>query len=127
MNRRRLASFVAIARLSIGAGFLLAPELTMRPWIGEETSSEGALLLARVVGGRDLVLGAGSLTARGPEEPARWLAAGLIADAADLALTIAYRRVLPRRGAALVCAVAAGGVGLGALALSSQPSRPPRP
>lgn len=117
---------MGVARLSIGAGFVLAPELTMRPWIGRGTRSTGALLLARVVGSRDLVLAAGSLTAADRGEHSRWVAAGLAADAADLALTIAYRRRLPRRGAALASAVAAGGVVLGTIALSGLRPRRPR-
>lgn len=50
MSAAAVARLVAIARLLIGAGFVLAPELTMRPWIGRDTRSEGAILLARVVG-----------------------------------------------------------------------------
>lgn len=122
MDPRWLARFTSVARLAIGAGFVLVPELAMRPWIGSETRRERARLLARVIGSRDLVLAAGALTAGGQAERSRWIAAGLAADAADLVLTVSYRRVLPRRGAALVCAIAGAGVCLGSAALSA-----PRP
>lgn len=121
MDARWLARFTPVARLLIGGGFLLAPELTMRPWIGVEARSPGARLLARVVGSRDLVLGAGALAARDSDQRSRWLAAGIGADAADLALTLAARDHLPRRNVALVSAIAGAGVALGAAALARRP------
>jgi hypothetical protein len=125
VRSRAVAQFVAVCRLAIGAGFVAAPQLAMRPWIGGLVEAPEARLLARVVGARDLLLALGVLTASDRREGARWLVAGVAADAADLALTVGYRRRLPRRGVALVCAIAAGGLVLGAGALSDSRRRPP--
>ena len=126
MRTRQLAPFTAGCRVAIGTAFLAAPQLAMRPWIGRETRIPAARLLARAVGARDLLLALGALTAGDEHERERWLAAGVVADVADLALTVAYRRGLPRGGVALVCVVAAGGVVLGAAAFSDRRSPPPR-
>jgi hypothetical protein len=123
VNGRSIGRSLAVCRASIGAGFIVAPRLAMRPWVGDLLGAPAGRLLARVVGARDVLLAIGALTAGRDEERTRWLLAGLAADAADLALTVGYRRRLPRRGVALVCTIAAGGVGLGAAALSG-PRRP---
>jgi hypothetical protein len=116
VSARSLARFTAICRLLIGSGFLISPQTTMRPWIGRDATRATGQLLARVVGTRDVVLAVGTLTAR--ESQRRWLAAALVADAADTLLTIQSRDHLPRTGAALVIAVAGGGVALGAVAVA---------
>lgn len=86
----------------------------MRPWIGSDASRPAAKLLARAIGARDLVLGLGTL--QSPDR--RWLGAALVADTADLALTVAAREHLPKRGHVLVSLIAGAGVGLGAAALA---------
>src|SRR5436305_8276005 len=111
-----LARFTAICRLLIGSGFLLSPQTAMRPWIGRAAQRPTARLLTRVVGSRDVVLAVGTLTAA--DALPRWLAAALAADAADVVLTVSARDHLPRAGAAVVVAVAGGGVALGAAALA---------
>jgi hypothetical protein len=123
MGARQLADFTAACRLSIGAAFVLAPRWAMRPWIGSRAEDPGTRLLARALGARDLALAVGTLTAGGRERRRPWLIAALSADAADLALTLAAGRQLPRRGRALVCVIAGAGVSLGVVALSSR--RPP--
>jgi len=124
MAQLALARFTATARLLIGGGFLVAPGLAMRPWIGDAAAHPSARLLARAVGARDVALALGTLGAarRGALRP--WLAAALLADATDLALTVAQRDRLPARGR-LVSAIAGAGVALGALAFSLRPSSAP--
>jgi len=116
---RDLAKFTAICRLAIGAGFVTYPPLTMRTWIGADARRPGAVLLARALGARDLVIGVGTL-ANLNDQRARtaWLTGALAADSTDLALTLAGRGSLPRAGRTLVSMIAAGGVVLGAIALA---------
>jgi hypothetical protein len=118
MSARALARFMAASRVAIGAGFVVQPGLAMRPWLGREASRPATVLLARALGARDLVLAAGALSALGERDSLRrWLAAALVADGTDFAVTLAARDELPPRGRALVLAIAGTAVGLGALAL----------
>ena len=119
MKGRDLASFTTACRFAIGAAFVACPQLTMRPWIGANARRPGAVLLARALGARDLVLAAGTLAALGGGGDALrpWLRGALAADAVDLVLTLAAGDQLPPRGRALVSTIAAGGVVIGAAAL----------
>jgi hypothetical protein len=120
MNARALARFTAVCRVGIGSAFVAHPRLFMRPWIGRDADSTGAVLLARALGARDLVIGAGTLAAVGERDAGRrWLAAAMVADGTDLAVTLAARGELPPRGRALVVAIAGTAVGLGAVALAT--------
>ena len=119
MSARELARFTASCRLAIGAGFVVAPSLTMRPWIGSDAGRSTATLLARAVGARDLVIAVGTLAnLEGGKGLNGWLRGGLAADATDLALTLAGAEFLPRWGRVLVASIAGGGVALGAAALA---------
>ena len=89
----------------------------MRAWIGREAQRPPTRLLVRALGARDVVLGVGTIAAAGSDRR-RWLTGSLVADAADLALTLAAREHLPRGGRTLVAAIAGGGVVLGAAALA---------
>ncbi|HUE28614.1 MAG TPA: hypothetical protein VMP89_17705 [Solirubrobacteraceae bacterium] len=120
MRARDLARFTAICRLAIGAGFVAYPPLSMRSWIGSDARRPGAILLARALGARDLVIGVGTLASLADRRAlSPWLRGALAADATDLALTLAGGDAVPARGKVLVCAVAAGGVALGAAALAT--------
>lgn len=121
MSARDLARFTALARVAIGGAFLAYPPWFMRPWIGADARRPGAVLLARAVGARDLVLAAGTLAnlSAGASNLRPWLCGALAADATDLALTLADSgSAVPAAGRVLVSAVAAGGVGLGAASLA---------
>ena len=120
MGARDLARFTAICRVAIGAGFLAYPPLSMRSWIGRDARRPGAVLLARALGARDLVIGVGTLASLADREAlAAWLRGALAADATDLALTLAGGDAVPPRGRILVSAIAGGGVALGAAALAT--------
>lgn len=92
----------------------------MRPWIGLDARRPSSRLLARALGARDLALGLGTLASTGRDRR-RWLVAALLADGADLLLTLGAREQLPQRGAALVSLIAGAGVGLGAVAAAQTP------
>jgi hypothetical protein len=117
---RDLARFTAICRVAIGAGFVAYPPISMRSWIGSDARRPGAVLLARALGARDLVIGAGTLASLSDRRAlSAWLRGALAADATDLALTLAGTDAVPPRGRILVSAIAAGGVALGAVALAT--------
>jgi hypothetical protein len=111
MDVTRLARGLALNRISFGAGLILAPGLYARTWVGGDAAREDATkVLARALGARDLVLGAGGLLAlrEGDTERARrWFAAQGVTDAVDLVATLAARGIpLPAR---LFAAVMAAG------------------
>jgi len=111
MSPRDVARLIAAGRIAIGAGLVLAPRLSTRPWIGEDAGRPGAKVLARAMGARDLVIGAIALHTLGNAQVApRWQKAGAAVDAVDLAATLAARRELPRGGVVLVVVMATCGV-----------------
>jgi hypothetical protein len=101
---------IALGRVALGAGLLLAPSTVARPWVGAAADRPGAQVALRGFGARDVVLGgiALHLAGRGPAGP-RALQACAVVDAVDAAATLAQRRDLPPLGAAAVVALAAGG------------------
>jgi hypothetical protein len=117
---RLCGTAVAGGRTLLGVVALTRPALPLTPWVGGTTATtESARLLARALGGRDLVIGLGGLWAL-VNEPDRtaaaWVAAGALADAADVAATAAAWRHLPAAGRVAVAAAAGGGVLTGAYA-----------
>ncbi|HSD80028.1 MAG TPA: hypothetical protein VLB47_05185 [Solirubrobacteraceae bacterium] len=101
---------IALGRVALGAGLLLAPARLGRPWIGAVADRPAAQVALRGLGARDVLLGgiALHLAGRGPAG-ARAVMACAAADAADAAATLAARRSLPPLGAAAVVALAGGG------------------
>jgi hypothetical protein len=102
MDIAQLARAQAVNRMAFGAGLMLLPSLFARVWIGSGAVDDGARVLARAVGARDLALGAAGLLAlrEGHREwGRRTFAAQAFADAVDLvALATPWRQVpLPSR------------------------------
>jgi len=120
-NRRLTALATAVALVRIGAGIALggAP----RPFLRlEEPIPPGSsmTLLMRTVGIRDLALGVGTLrTVRSgtTTDIERWIGAGLVSDALDVAAGLASARTMGARGV-LSAAVAAPMVVLDCVALA---------
>ncbi len=101
------------ARASIGLALFLFPELAGRIWLGRATQLPPTKTALRAVGGRDLAIGLGMVSAakRGGSIP-RWLIAGSIADSADAVATLMSYRDLPARrrlAIVLTAALAVGG------------------
>lgn len=117
MEPRLLARATAAARVGFGVALLARPELLTGPWIGRDATRPGPKVLARALGARDLALGAGALACQSGDLRL-WLAAALIADGADLAVTATAGSALPLTGRVLVSATALGGVVLGAIAIA---------
>lgn len=111
MDVESLAHGLAMNRISFGAGLVLAPGLYGRTWIGSGAKDARAQVLARALGARDLVLGAGGLQAlrAGDRQRARrWFAAQGVSDAVDLVATRLAGDHLPRPARAFATAMAAG-------------------
>ncbi|GAA1701095.1 hypothetical protein [Fodinicola feengrottensis] len=109
------ARWLAVGRTVLGLSALVAPGLLGRTWVGADAEHTGTKVLARAMGGRDVVLGLGTLTAMGEQEnddtlvsASRWIAFGGVADLADLAATLLSWRRLPRVNRWLVAGLAGG-------------------
>ena len=89
---RTPALALGAARAALGIGILANTEMALKAMLYEETNETGKAV-ARLVGARDLTLGAATLLAADrPRELRRLTAAGGARDAADtLALALAVR------------------------------------
>ncbi|HWD85917.1 MAG TPA: hypothetical protein VG321_09215, partial [Solirubrobacteraceae bacterium] len=103
--------------IAFGLGLIAQPERLTRAWIGGDAKRAGAQVAVRGLGARDLVLGAGATISSGSDRQ-RWLAAGMVGDAADLTATLAAGRALPIRGRVLVGILAGAGLAMGGAALA---------
>jgi hypothetical protein len=115
MTPRTLARLQAAGRLVLGAGIAAAPSLVAGGWVGAVAGKPGARALAMGLGGRDVAIALGTLSALRNGSSARpWLAAGMLADAADLTATLRERDALSPVAVPAVAALAGGSVLLGA-------------
>jgi hypothetical protein len=107
---KALAAALAVNRIAFGIGYLVAPERTGRGWIAGAAKDRRTQVFVRALGARDLALGAGALRALvAANGSARaWFGAHAVADAIDLAATLAARDSLPERNVAFASAMAGG-------------------
>lgn len=124
---RGLALAVAAGRLGLGAVALARPRMPARAWLGKVAAHDPAVpVLARALGGRDLVLGAGAawaLLRRESLSAPAWVAAGVLADLTDACVTAAAGGI-PKQNRGKVLALAGGSAVVGAVAagrLAAQP------
>ncbi|MHA6799395.1 hypothetical protein [Bounagaea algeriensis] len=118
VDERRAARWAAAAlsagRVALGCAALVRPSLPATVWVGSGGAATVPVqVLGRALGGRDLALGVGSLHALRREDTsaaAVWLAASAVADAADVAATVAGGSALPRWGRRVVTGLAGGAV-----------------
>lgn len=118
IDHRAVARMIAVGRLAIGGVMLVAPGAVGRVWAGSAARDPGGKLLVRAIGGRDVVLGLGTLRALdGPVGAADdWVRAGAAADTIDaVASALAAPRVR-RAGTWLTLLTAAVAAVLGWLA-----------
>ncbi len=118
------ARWLAVGRTVLGLSALVAPGLLGRTWVGADAGHTGTKVLARALGGRDLVIGLGTLTAMGEQQnddtlvsASRWIAFGGVADLGDFAATVLSWRRLPRVSRWLVAGLA-GGSAVGSLVMA---------
>jgi hypothetical protein len=104
-----LAKGLALNRVGFGLAYLIDPRRAGEGWIGPRARERPATVLTRALGARDLALGAGALLAlrRNPRSARPWFAAHAVADASDLAATLAAREGLPRQGYTFALGMAA--------------------
>jgi hypothetical protein len=123
---RDLALLNARGRMAIGAALLVAPRLIGPMWVGGDADRPVVKLLARALGGRDLVVGLGTAIALDRGAPVRgWLEGAAVADTVDFVATLAAGDSIPqraRRRVLLVAAVSAVGCALVARALDTPPA-----
>ncbi|HEX2028196.1 MAG TPA: hypothetical protein VHF25_09385 [Nitriliruptorales bacterium] len=99
MDDRDLTVLVGAGLSGLGAGFVAAPALVGRVWLGEEVRHTGVQVALRGLGARDLALGLGILMAHRRGAPVRgWLEATALAAAADAATTLLAWHRLPWGG-----------------------------
>ena len=113
LDLRTLAIAVARGRVVLGIGALVAPGPAVRALMGRSDPTTRSL--ARMLGGRDVVLGVGAITStKEHSHDAEWLSMGAVADGVD-ALVGLLGPGLPLR-ARLMGVVAAGSAAVGLLA-----------
>jgi len=95
---------VGWVRISVGVALIAAPRLVVKAPTGEEPSG-AAVLLARTIGIRDLVIGVGTVSAgrsaggSGPDaDLGRWAGVALASDLLDLVTGLVGGRWVGRRG-----------------------------
>lgn len=109
-----IARALGAGRALLGAALLVAPDLVTVRWVGADAASPAGRVLARGLGGRDVVLGAAAALTAGSPAGAGWIAGGVAADVADLLATTALGAGTPRGGRLGTAALAGGSAALGA-------------
>jgi hypothetical protein len=106
-----VARLYALGRVGFGVGLLAAPAALGRPWIGASADKPGGQVAIRALGVRDLILGGigAHVLDRGPVA-ARAAQACAVADAVDLAATLAARRSLPATAYGVAAIAATGAI-----------------
>jgi len=113
MDARTVAKQVALGRIALGAGLLLAPRRLSRGWVGDDADRASVTVLARGLGMRDLVIGGIQLhTLDHPEVAPRWQRTAAACDLVDAAASVGARRELPLAGALGVALLAASAAAL---------------
>ena len=115
-----MAKVVAAGRIVFGIGFMAAPGLTGRMWIGRDAHRPGVKVLTQAIGARDLTMGLGAFIAMRRGKPARgWFEAISLTDVLDCACALAAGdRLAPAARASTVLALAPASAAQAAYAAS---------
>jgi hypothetical protein len=106
VNAVNVARALAVGRIAVGAGLLVAPKLAAG-WVGPDAERDSGQVLTRALGVRDFAMGLIALhTAAHPQVGPRWQRTLAGCDAVDLTATLLARRSLPAQGVASVVAIA---------------------
>jgi len=126
MDPRDLGRAYAGGRLAIGVLLVLFPRLVMGGLAGGRAQMTPALVLVtRLLGVRDAILGAGTLAAieDGDASAVRtWMTYGAVADGGDALATLLGYRHLPRLKRFGLLAMAAGGAATGGYLRTAPPA-----
>ncbi len=117
VDPKAAARALNVGRIVIGAGALVAPRAAAL-WLGRDAARDGATVMTRATGARDVLLGGMVLhTLDHPEVAPRWLASTGAIDLVDALSAAAVVRSLPGgRGPAGIAF--AGAAGVAGIALS---------
>jgi hypothetical protein len=129
MKDASLAMILARGRIAIGIAAVAAPGLATRV-IGTRRSPRGvAPMFARMLGGRDIALGLGTVIALDRGKPVRgWLEGAALADAVDfVACVLAREQMSPRAFGATAGLGAASALAGGVLSRRLDPPPPAHP
>src|SRR5581483_4956795 len=127
MDDAVVALTLARARIAIGAAAAIAPNLTARIMSGGRASDGIAPVFARMLGGRDVALGLGTVIALDRGKPVRgWLEGSALADAVDFVGCVRAREEMPSSVFGTSAGLAAGAALLGVI-LSRRLDPPPSP
>lgn len=126
VDEATVALWLARGRIAIGGAALVAPRLAVRVMGGGRRSSGTAPLMARMLGGRDVALGLGTVIALDRGKPVRgWLEGSAMADAVDALACLVARAELSKT--VVGATVGLGGASAVAGALLSRRLDPPPP
>lgn len=93
MEDTTLALYLARARMALGAFVVVAPATAVRRFFGRSEAVGVEAQLTRMLGGRDLALGLGTVIALDKGTPVRgWLEASAFADAGDCLTALLGRK-----------------------------------
>ena len=108
-------------RAVIGVGMLLFPTLVLRTWLGKDAARTApARALGRLLGIRELVVGAGTIVASSKGSDRKpWVVAGVACDAVDALVSVGAMRGIPARGRVMAF-VAAGSAAVAGGMLASR-------
>jgi hypothetical protein len=96
MDDATVALFVARGRIAFGAAAVAAPRLAARIMGAGRTPTGTTPVLARMLGGRDVALGLGTVIAVDRGKPVRgWLEGSALVDAVDCLACLLARKELP--------------------------------
>jgi hypothetical protein len=110
MDTRRIAIYAGRGRVALGLALLAAPRATLRPWVGA-LGTPGGATVARFLGAREAVLGAGAAIAAGERNGGgSWLSMAAVADGIDAAACLVTPG-LPRSARLLGVLAAASAAG----------------
>jgi hypothetical protein len=125
MDDTTVALSFARGRIAFGAAAMVAPRLTARIMGAGRRPTATTSLLARMLGGRDLALGLGTVIALDRGKPVRgWLEGSALADAVDCVACLLDRAELPEN-VVRATATIAGAAAVAGIVLSRRLDPPP--
>ena len=125
MDDASIAMSLARCRIAIGIAAAIAPRVATRVMGGSRRSERVAPLFARMLGGRDIALGLGTVIALDRGKPVRgWLEGSALADAVDCVACVLAREEMSRGAFSAAAGLGAASALLGGL-LSRRLDPPP--
>ena len=118
----QLSAAYGLARVGFGIFVTAAPRRMGRTWVGPDAEGNGAGVILRALGFRDIALGAGLAEAASRGNPRGWLAVTMLSDLGDVAATLIGSQKIDSRGVAITTLLAgSGAAAAGVLLLTREP------